>query len=68
MIKSIFAVQGLNAHCQLASCSYVHLVVLENTLNKVYAKRGGRQLNMITSENICSMVDLFDKAVAEGTR
>ena len=28
--------------------------------------RGGRQLNMFMSETICTMVDLFDKAVAEG--
>ena len=42
--------------------------LLENTLNKVYAKRGGRQFSMFISENICAMVDLFDKAVAEGAR
>ena len=28
--------------------------------------RGGRQLSMFMSENICTMVDLFDKAVAGG--
>ena len=28
--------------------------------------RGGRQFNMFMSENICTMVDLFDKAVAGG--
>ena len=28
--------------------------------------RGGRQFNMFMSENICTMVDLFDKVVAEG--
>ena len=28
--------------------------------------RGVRQFNMFMSENICTMVDLFDKAVAEG--
>ena len=27
---------------------------------------GGRQFNMFMSENICTMVDLFDKAVAGG--
>ena len=26
--------------------------------------RGGRQFNMLMSEHICTMVDLFDKAVA----
>ena len=30
--------------------------------------RGGRQFNMFMSENICTMVDLFNKAVAEGVR
>ena len=40
--------------------------MLQNTLNKIYAKRGGRQFSMFISENICTMVDLFDKAVAEG--
>ena len=42
--------------------------MLENTLNKVYAERGGRQFSMFMSENICAMVNLFDKAVAEGAR
>ena len=35
-------------------------------LNKVYAKRGGRQSSMFISENICTIFDLFDKAVEEG--
>ena len=30
------------------------------------AKRGGRQFSM--SENICALVELFDKAFAEGAR
>ena len=30
--------------------------------------RGGRQFNMFMSENICTMVDLFNKAVAVGVR
>ena len=30
--------------------------------------RGGRQFNMFMNENISTMVDLFDKAVAEGVR
>ena len=34
----------------------------------VHAKRGGTQFSMFISENICTMVDLFDKAVAEGAR
>ena len=29
-------------------------------------KEEGRQFSVFMSENICSMVDLFDKAVAEG--
>ena len=30
--------------------------------------RGGRQSNMFMSENICTMFDLFNKAVAEEKR
>ena len=37
--------------------------MLENTYD---AKRGGRRFNMFMSENICTLVDLFDKAVSEG--
>ena len=37
--------------------------MLENTYD---AKRGGRQFSMFMSENICTLVDLFDKTVAEG--
>ena len=29
-------------------------------------KEEGRQFSMFMSENICTMLDLFDKAVAEG--
>ena len=29
-------------------------------------KEKGRQFSMFMSESICTMVDLFDKAVAEG--
>ena len=36
---------------------------IEKTYN---AKRGGKQLSMFMSENICTLVNLFDKAVAEG--
>ena len=32
------------------------------------AKSWGRQFSMFMSENICALVDLFDKAVAEGER
>ena len=42
------------------------MCVRENTRNKVYAKRGGTQFSMFRSENIYTMVDLFEKAVAEG--
>ena len=28
--------------------------------------RGGRKFSMFITENICTMVDVFDKAVAEG--
>ena len=38
------------------------MYVLENTFN---AKRGGRQFSMFMSKNICTIVDLFDKTVAE---
>ena len=30
--------------------------------------RGGRQFSMFMSENICAMVDFFEKAVAEEAR
>ena len=30
--------------------------------------RGGRQFSMFIGENICTMIDLFEKAVAEGVR
>ena len=76
---SIFANQGGNADCQLASSNYFYLVIvftagqynLSRTHvleNKYDAKRGGRQFSMFMSENICirTLVDFFDKAVAEG--
>ena len=73
MIKSIFSVQGANADCQLASFSYFYLVIVftagqaVNIINLVRTCLrthigGGRQF----SRNICTMVNLFDKAVAEG--
>ena len=39
--------------------------VLENTYN---AKRGGRQFSVLMSENIGTMIDSSDKAVAEEAR
>ena len=60
----------------LQSFSYFYLVIvllLVNIVNLVHMCletniRGGRQFNMFMSENICTMVDLFNKAVAEGVR
>ena len=70
MIKSIFAVQGASADCQLASSSYFYLVIVFTVCqyNKSNAKTRGRQFSMFVSEYICTMVDLFDKAVAERER
>ena len=34
----------------------------------VLCKREGREFSMFMSKNGCTMVDLFDKAVAEGAR
>ena len=75
---SIFAVEGVGADCRLANFSYFYLIVstaLINIINLVHtclrthnAKRGGRQFSVFMSENICALVDLFDKAVAEGAR
>ena len=64
------------ANCPLQSFSYFYLVIvllLVNIVNLVHMClrtniRGGRQLSMFMSENICTMVDLFHKAVAEGAR
>ena len=72
--KSIFAVEGVGADCQLVTFSYFYLIVFTpvNIIDLVHAclrtrnaKRGGQY---IMSENICALVDLFDKAVAEGAR
>ena len=76
MVKSIFAVQGANADCQLASFSYFYVVIVLPTVNIINLVRtclrthigGGRQFSMFMGGNICTMVDLFDKAVAEGAR
>ena len=76
--KSMFAVEGVGGDCQLATFSYFYLVIVfppANMINLVHtclrthnAKRGGRQFSMFMSGNICALVDLFDKAVAEGAR
>ena len=62
------------ANWPLQSFSYFYLVLVllpVNIVNLIHMClrtniRGGRQLNMFMSENICTMVDLFDKAVAGG--
>ena len=64
----------LTANWPLKSFSYFyHVLVLlpVNIVNLVHMClrtniRGGRQFNMFMSENICTMVDLFDKAVVGG--
>ena len=62
------------ANWPLQSFSYFYLVIVLLPVNMVnlviraleYAKRGDRQFSMFMSENIYTMVDLFDKAVAGG--
>ena len=64
------------ANWPLQSFSYFYLVIvllLANIVNLIHMClraniRGGRQFSMFMSENICTMVDLFNKAVAEGER
>ena len=63
------------ANCPLQSFSLILVIVLVlvNIVNLVHMCfgtniRGGRQFSMFMSENICTVVDLFDKAVAEGVR
>ena len=66
----------LSANWPLQSFSYFYLVIVftaSHIVNLVHMClgtniRGGRQFSMFMSENICTMVDLFDKAVAEGVR
>ena len=61
---------------QSFSCFYLVIVFtagLVNLVNLVHMClrtniRGDRQFSMFMSENICTMVDLFNKAVAEGVR
>ena len=46
-----------------------NIINLVHTCFRTYnAKRGSRQFSVFMSENICALVDLFDKAVAEGAR
>ena len=50
---------------------YVPVLLQVNIVNLVHMClrtniRGGRQFSMFMSENICTMVDLFDKAVTGG--
>ena len=53
---------------------YLVIVLLQvNIVNLIHMClgtniRGGRQFNMFMSENIYTMVDLFENAVAEGVR
>ena len=64
------------ANWPLQSFSYFYLVILftagqyseSRTMCLGTNIREGRQFNMFMSENICTMVDLFNKAVAEGVR
>ena len=64
----------LTANWPQQSFSYFYLVLVilpVNIVNLVHMClrtniRGGRQFNMFMSENICTMVDLFDRAVAGG--
>ena len=68
----------LTANWPLQSFSYFYLVIVftasqYNIVNLVHMClgtniRGGRQFNMFMSENICTMVNLFNKAVVEGVR
>ena len=76
MIKNIFAVEGVGADCRLPTGQFqlflscdppVNIINLVHTCLRTHnAKRGGKQFSMFMSENICALVDLFDKAVAEG--
>ena len=62
------------ANWPLQSFSYFYLVIIFTAGQYSYLVhvclrtniRGGRQFNMFMSENICTMVDLFDKPVAGG--
>ena len=66
----------LTADWPLQSFSYFYLVLvllLLRIVNLIHMClrtniRGGRQFNMFMSKNICTMVDLFNKAVAGGVK
>ena len=69
----------MHANCHLATTKFqlLYLVIvftagqlIVNLIDMCLGTniRGGRQFNMFISENICTTVDLFDKAVAEGVR
>ena len=77
--KSISAVEGgwrlPTANWPLSAIFKNLIVPPVNIINLVHtclrthdAKRGGRQFSGFMSENICALVNLFDKAVAEGMR
>ena len=51
--------------CDCFYCQSIQLILYIRAWEQI---RGGRQFDMFMSENICTMVDLFDKAVAEGVR
>ena len=64
------------ANWPLQSFSYFYLMIVllpVNIVNLVHMClgtniRGGSQFHMFMSENLCTMVDLFNKAVAEEVR
>ena len=66
----------LTANWPLQSFSYFYLVLvlpLVSIANLIHMClrtniRGGRQFNMFMSKNICTIVDLFNKAVAGGVK
>ena len=69
----LFAVQGANADCQLASFSYFYLLIVftageYNNFVHTCLREHIWEEGMFMSGSICTMVDLFDKAVAEGAR
>ena len=61
-------------HYKVSAACILWLFLLQvNMVNLVHMclrtnVRGGRQFSMFMSENICIMVDLFDKVVAERVR
>ena len=57
------------ADCQLATFSYFYLIVLPiniiNLVNTCLRTHHAKRVSMFMSENACTLVDLFDKVVAE---